>query len=66
MLTILAAAALVATLDQKIQAVLRTPHEERWMQIPWRTNLMAARAESLASGKPMFLWVMNGSPLGCT
>ena len=36
------------------------------MQIPWRTNLMQARAESQRTGKPLFLWVMDGNPLGCT
>ena len=50
----------------KVAAVLPAPQEERWMQIPWRTNVMQARAESQRSGKPLFLWVMDGNPLGCT
>jgi hypothetical protein len=55
-----------STLDQKIAEVIPTAKEEKWLQIPWRTNLMAARKEAAAQGKPMFLWIMNGNPLGCT
>lgn len=36
------------------------------MQIPWRTNVLQARAEAQRAGKPLFLWVMDGNPLGCT
>lgn len=39
---------------------------EPWQTIPWRIELLAAREESLATGKPLFLWSMNGHPLGCT
>lgn len=53
-------------LQEKIAAVLPTPDEDRWLQIPWRANLMAARAEAQLAGKPLFLWIMNGNPLGCT
>jgi hypothetical protein len=54
------------TLDDKIKSVLPKPEEEKWLTIPWRTSLMAARAEAQKLGKPMFLWIMNGHPLGCT
>ena len=40
--------------------------EERWREIPWRTNLMQARAEAQRANKPLFLWIMDGNPLGCT
>jgi hypothetical protein len=53
-------------LDQKIAAVLPTEEEQRFLQIPWRLNLMEARAESARTGKPMFVWQMNGHPLGHT
>lgn len=39
---------------------------EPWETIPWRTDLLAARAESIATSRPLFLWAMNGHPLGCT
>jgi hypothetical protein len=53
-------------LEQKITALLPTPEEEAFLQIPWRLNIMEARAESLRTGKPLFVWEMNGHPLGHT
>jgi hypothetical protein len=51
----------------KLLAVLRpTADEEKWLQIPWRTDLTAARREAAAAGKPLLLWEMDGHPLGCT
>lgn len=55
-----------SALEQKIATVLPTEAEDRWLQIPWRTNLMRARLEAQQAGKPLFVWVMNGHPLGCT
>ncbi len=54
------------TLDQKIASVLPTPAEDKFLKIPWRQDLMAARLESQQTGKPIFLWLMNGDPLGGT
>lgn len=54
------------SLDAKVASVLPTPEEERWLTIPWRTNLMQARWEAQQLNKPLFLWVMNGNPMGCT
>ena len=34
--------------------------------IPWRTDLWEARREAAAAGKPIYLWEMDGHPLGCT
>ena len=42
------------------------PEEVRWQSIPWQTDLWEARRLAIQQGKPIFLWVMNGSPLGCT
>lgn len=53
-------------LEKRIAEVVPTAKEERWLQIPWRTNIMEARQEAQQKGKPLFLWVMNGNPLGCT
>lgn len=55
-----------ASLDQRIAALLPKAQESRYLEISWRTDLMAARRESIREGKPIFLWIMNGSPLGCT
>lgn len=67
MFSALVATLLVAgSLDSKIASILPTKEEDKWLSIPWRTNLMRARQESQESGKPMFWWIMNGHPLGCT
>jgi len=40
--------------------------DEKWQAIPWKTDLLEARELAIAQGKPVFLWSMNGHPLGCT
>jgi hypothetical protein len=40
--------------------------EDKWDQIPWMTDLWAARKRAAAEGKPILLWEMDGHPLGCT
>jgi hypothetical protein len=52
-------------LEKRIASVLPTQEEDRWLQIPWRTNVMEAVTEAGRAGKPVMLWVMNGNPLGC-
>jgi hypothetical protein len=52
-------------LDRRVAALLPTPEEDRWLQIPWRTSIAEALADSRKTGKPVMLWVMNGNPLGC-
>ena len=39
---------------------------ETWQTIPWRVDLSAARREAAGSSRPLFMWSMNGHPLGCT
>lgn len=53
--------------DQSIvQQILPTTKESAWLTISWRTNLWEARKEAAKSGKPIYLWEMDGHPLGCT
>ncbi|HMS55896.1 MAG TPA: hypothetical protein PKA27_10890 [Fimbriimonadaceae bacterium] len=54
------------SLDAKIASVLPTREESKYMSIPWRLDLNTARAQAQESGKPLFIWVMNGHPMGCT
>lgn len=56
----------VDDLDAKVKSIVPTAEEELWLSIPWRLNLMEARKASIEQGKPMFLWIMNGHPMGCT
>ena len=45
--------------------VLASEEESRWRQIPWLNSIWDAMKASKANGKPMFIWAMNGDPLGC-
>jgi hypothetical protein len=70
---VLAAALLLLAQDPPTDAQFRELHaklvpsaDEKWQSIPWKTDLLQARDEASASKKPVFLWSMNGHPLGCT
>jgi len=54
------------SLDQKIQVVMPTAQEEKWLSIPWQLDLNVARRMSQEQKKPIFFWIMNGHPMGCT
>jgi hypothetical protein len=54
------------TFAESLSAVIPKENEEAWMKIPWKTNIAKARVEAQLQGKPIFLWIMNGNPLGCT
>ena len=40
--------------------------EETWRTIPWQTNLIDAQNLAAQVEKPLFIWAMDGHPLGCT
>ena len=40
--------------------------ELRWQAIPWQTDIREACRLAAEQRKPIFLWAMNGNPLGCT
>jgi hypothetical protein len=50
----------------KLHALIKPQtNEEKFMQIPWLTDLWEARKLAAAEGKPILLWEMNGHPLAC-
>jgi len=51
---------------ERVAALVPTAAEERFAAIPWETNLMRARRTAAAREVPLFVWMMNGHPLGCT
>jgi hypothetical protein len=54
-------------LGERVAAVCPNPAEERWLlDIAWRSDIIQARRDANESGKPIFMWLMNGDPLGCT
>ena len=46
-------------------AIKPRPEELRWTEIPWEADLWVARERAREAGKPIFMWAMNGNPLGC-
>ena len=54
------------TLAERIARLVPAPREQRWLQIPWRLDLLSAQAEARRSGKPIFMLLMDGHPLGST
>lgn len=54
------------SLNEKIRAVLPRREEERFLEIPWQSDLLAARARAQELGKPLFIWIMDGNVLGAT
>ena len=45
---------------------LQPAADERWRTIPWRTSLLEAQRRAVTEKKPIFIWAMDGHPLGCT
>jgi hypothetical protein len=54
------------SLEDRIEPLLPSAEENRFLEIDWRTDLLNARAEANEVGKPMFMWMMNGHPFGAT
>jgi len=52
--------------ERCVAALLPSAEEDRWLETDWRTDLLQARREANATGRPMFMWLMDGNPLGCT
>lgn len=40
-------------------------NETRWRQVPWIPSLWEGIELAEEKKKPMFIWAMNGDPLGC-
>ena len=52
--------------DKLVSVIKPQKSETKWEQIPWLTDLTAARQRAAEQGKPIVLWEMDGHPLGCT
>lgn len=42
------------------------PTDEPWRTIPWKIALLDAQRSAAELKKPIFIWAMDGHPLGCT
>ena len=45
---------------------LQAPEKTGWRSIPWKTSLLEAQRIGARQRKPLFIWAMDGHPLGCT
>jgi len=41
------------------------PEELEWTKIMWEPDLWEGRIKAAKQNRPMFIWAMNGNPLGC-
>lgn len=48
------------------EAQCRASLDEPWRTIPWKTSLIKAQNVAAREKKPIFIWAMDGHPLGCT
>ena len=42
------------------------PQNNTWKKIPWQTSLVEAQRKAVNEKRPIFIWAMDGHPLGCT
>ena len=50
---------------ERLHKEVQPPKDELWRSIPWKVSILEAREESVKTGKPIFVWVASGEPLGC-
>jgi hypothetical protein len=42
------------------------PNNSPWLTIPWKISVLNAQQSAAKEDKPIFIWAMDGHPLGCT
>jgi hypothetical protein len=50
---------------RKLHESLKPPVAELWRDIPWKVSLVEAQNLASREKKPLFIWSMDGNPLGC-
>ena len=48
-----------------MKEILPKEEEKAWEKIEWHVDLWEARKKAAKEGKPIYLWEMDGHPLGC-
>ncbi len=51
---------------QRLHDELHPATDEPWLTIPWKIALLNAQQIAVEEKKPLFIWAMDGHPLGCT
>jgi hypothetical protein len=50
---------------EKLHKELQPPQDELWRTIPCHVSILEGREAAAKAGKPIFVWVASGEPLGC-
>ena len=64
--TVLADDGLTEAEFEDLHKSLKPTGDEPWRTIPWRVSVLDAQRAAAAQQKPIFIWAMDGHPLGCT
>ena len=51
---------------RRLHKLLRPAPDEAWRTIPWKIAMLDAQRSAVEEKKPIFIWAMDGHPLGCT
>ena len=51
---------------RRLHEQLQPAPDEPWRTIPWKIALLDAQRTAAKEKKPIFIWAMDGHPLGCT
>ncbi len=51
---------------RELHQQLQVPADTPWRTIPWKTAMLDAQRTAAQQAKPIFIWAMDGHPLGCT
>lgn len=51
---------------RELHKQLQPDADETWRTIRWKISLLDAQRTAARERKPIFIWAMDGHPLGCT
>ena len=51
---------------RRLHEQLRPSAKDVWRSIPWKISLLDAQRLAAKERRPLFIWAMDGHPLGCT
>ena len=54
-----------AAFRKLFDSIFPDTNEEKWRQTPWVPSIATGRQMAQERQRPLFLWAMNGDPLGC-
>ncbi|MBT3270513.1 hypothetical protein HN371_25440 [Candidatus Poribacteria bacterium] len=52
------------SLERDLTHISSASKETRWRDISWNPDIWDGRVKAAEAGRPMFIWAMNGDPLG--